>query len=128
VRSPKYQHCPDTLRSEDSSSDGGLSTIFQIVNKNEIELVEGMRCKKICKCYRSIKVYTQETWYAITIHNYFEAASLFVIIANSVLMALEDPTTEESSSFLEFADNIFLGLYTLEMVLKILGNGFIFPK
>ena len=51
-----------------------------------------------------------------------------VIIANSVILAMEDPTSSKQSGFFMMLDDIFLGLYTVEMVLKILGMGFVFNK
>lgn len=41
---------------EKESSLEGMSTIFEIVDKNEIELVEG----SFCKCYKTVKVYTSQ--------------------------------------------------------------------
>lgn len=43
-------------------------------------------------------------------------------------MALENPTDDKSSKEFIVFDHIFLGLYTVEMILKILGYGFIIPK
>lgn len=45
-------------------------------------------------------------------------------------MALEDPTSEETNKkdIFYYLDFIFLGLYTTEMILKIVGLGFVIPK
>ena len=43
-------------------------------------------------------------------------------------MALEDPTDDSSNNDFEMLDHVFLGLYTVEMILKILGHGFILPR
>jgi hypothetical protein len=51
-----------------------------------------------------------------------------VIIANSISMTLEDPTADESSYNFIVLDHIFLGIYSVEMAMKILGYGFILPK
>jgi hypothetical protein len=61
-------------------------------------------------------------------NNIFEVISLIVIVANSVTLSLEDPTSDEKNETLEILDNVFLALYTLEMVLKICGMGFIWSK
>jgi len=45
-------------------------------------------------------------------------------VANSISLALEDPTATNQSAFFKHLDNTFLGLYTAEMVLKICGMGF----
>lgn len=58
----------------------------------------------------------------------FEFATLLVILLNSVMLALDDPTTVKQSSFQDAMDITFLALYTLEAVFKILGMGFLFNK
>ena len=57
----------------------------------------------------------------------FDNISVFVIVVNSVVMAMEDPYQEPSAT-LEIIDYIFTGLYTVEMILKIMGLGFIMNK
>jgi hypothetical protein len=42
-------------------------------------------------------------------------------------MALDDPTAEQPKIF-QLGENIFLALYTFEMIMKILGLGFIFTE
>lgn len=49
-----------------------------------------------------------------------------MIIANSVILALDNPTT--TNDFASESDIYFLILYTIEMVLKIFGLGFILEK
>jgi hypothetical protein len=77
------------------------------------------------------------TWYCIVnfskiiiSHNAFEGVSLLVILCNSVTLALEDPTWGDSDTpaYMQIFDYVFLGLYTVEMTLKILGLGFLFAK
>jgi hypothetical protein len=43
---------------------------------------------------------------------------------------LEDPTwgDEDTPAYMQIFDYVFLGLYTVEMTLKILGLGFLFAK
>lgn len=43
-------------------------------------------------------------------------------------MALEDPTKDVQTDFLELSEKIFLYLYTAEMFLKILGLGFVMNR
>lgn len=54
----------------------------------------------------------------------FEAGSIMLIIVNSIFLALEDPIQDVQADYLEAAEQIFLYIYTLEMMLKILGLGF----
>jgi len=53
-----------------------------------------------------------------------------VIIANSVVLTMDDPTDPNSGNtgFLATLDTVFLILYSVEMVLKILGLGFVLNK
>ena len=54
----------------------------------------------------------------------FETISVIVIVLNSLSLAIEDPTSSTQSVFQQNLDMIFLALYTTEMILKILGMGF----
>lgn len=50
-----------------------------------------------------------------------------VIGLNSAVMMLQDPTSEPSQIF-NVAENIFTTLYSIEMIIKIIGMGFVFNK
>lgn len=43
-------------------------------------------------------------------------------------MALDDPTSEDNNILLAYFEIVFLGFYTLEILLKIIGMGFILNK
>jgi hypothetical protein len=76
----------------------------------------------MCLLYRYINMIC----FNIVSHTYFETAAVTVIVLNCVTLVLEDPTSTEVNPVLAIIDYIFLYLYTLEMVLKIIGYGFIF--
>lgn len=61
-------------------------------------------------------------------HPIFEAGSITLIVVNSIFLALEDPTKQTQADYLEAAEGIFLYVYTMEMVFKILGMGFILNR
>lgn len=54
----------------------------------------------------------------------FEAASLLVICYNSIVLALDDPTTNTDNN--ATTDLALLVIYTIEMFLKIIALGFMF--
>jgi hypothetical protein len=58
----------------------------------------------------------------------FEYTSIAIIVLNCITLAMEDPTAEEVSTLDLVFENIFQGLYTVEMLLKIIGMGFIFGQ
>ena len=58
---------------------------------------------------------------------YFEHVSLAIILINCVLLALNDPIKDDLP-WQVTVDNVLLGLYSAEMVLKILGMGFIMNR
>ncbi|CAD8210431.1 unnamed protein product [Paramecium octaurelia] len=58
----------------------------------------------------------------------FEIITIFIIIFNSVMLAMDDPTTEEQTDFANLMDQIFLIYYTIEAILKIIAQGLIWPK
>ena len=61
----------------------------------------------------------------------FDNVTILVIVANSLVMMFDDSAAKkgtpgyEKPAFFEDADYVFLGLYILEAVLKIVGKGFI---
>ena len=57
----------------------------------------------------------------------FENISITVIVVNSIVMAMEEPGAEQTS-FMQIIDYVFTGLYTIEMILKIMGLGFILNR
>jgi len=61
-------------------------------------------------------------------NKFFENFCICVILANSFTLATEDPLKVEESLQDKIIENIFLGLYSAEMIIKILGMGFILNK
>jgi hypothetical protein len=64
---------------------------------------------------------------AITSHKLFENATITVIMLNSLTLGAEVPGDEISWQMVIIED-VFLGLYTVEMCLKILAQGLVFNK
>ena len=56
----------------------------------------------------------------------FENISIFVILANSAVMVVDDPAAKHPNPIFKDLDDLFNILYSLEMILKIIGLGFIF--
>lgn len=50
----------------------------------------------------------------------FEGITIFVIVSNSLVLAMEDPTTSTPNPIFNILDNIYLALYSTEMILKVL--------
>lgn len=94
------------------------------------EYKDRLPCLSIRKLFLRIRLIITKLAYVIISHWMFEYASLLVIITNSVVLALEDPTDPDASNSrpMQILDQVFLALYTLEMALKILGLGFILNK
>lgn len=66
--------------------------------------------------------------HSIVTTRFFENTSITVIMLNSLVMMAEDPTDEDPPEIFMFLDRAFLVLYSVEMVLKIVGYGFIFGE
>ena len=103
-----------------------------IVEKNDIEKLQTRDVTTVCQKIVYGLLYV---WYCITSgcsiiikHFMFETCSIAVILLNSVFLAMEDPTSEVQSSVIRLFETIFLVLYTIEMVLKILGMGFVIKR
>ena len=54
-------------------------------------------------------------------HNIFEALSITIILLNCVTLAMEDPTQQEETEADRIWEYTFQGLYTVEMLFKIVG-------
>lgn len=105
--------------------------ILQIAEKSDLEKLEVYHDRyPFLGLRRTIKIFfIRSHLLAAYIINspMFDNISVFVIVVNSVVMAMEDPYQEPSAT-LEIIDYIFTGLYTVEMILKIMGLGFIMNK
>lgn len=53
---------------------------------------------------------------------------MLVIITNTFVLAMDDPTSNTDSRLTKETDDLFLGIYTAEACLKIVGLGFYFSK
>ena len=65
--------------------------------------------------------------------NIFKNAILICIIISSIMLAFENPLTDPESTYakvLLLLDNIMTGIFTLEVIIKVISRGFIFngPK
>lgn len=58
----------------------------------------------------------------------FEFLVLMIILFNTVMLMLDDPTTDQTHPVVQSIEDFFLIAYTIEMCLKIVGLGFIFNK
>lgn len=118
----------------EEKDEAGDENLVEIVKQDDLEKLEAYKDRLpllgLRKSILKLRLMVTTAAYLIVSHILFEYASLVVIVANSVVLALEDPTNPSSSStgFLATLDNIFLGLYSLEMLLKILAYGFVLNK
>lgn len=55
----------------------------------------------------------------------FETFTICVIVANSAVMVVDDPAAEDPDPIFTQLDDVFNLLYFLEMVLKVVGLGFV---
>ncbi len=76
-------------------------------------------------CVASIRYHMQTFCLELAQHPAFETISLLVIMANCVVLALDDPTTSVQEDWQTNSDYTFQALYTLEIVIKVIGMGFV---
>lgn len=106
------------------------NSILKIADKTDIEKLDvytdrfpmlNLR-KSLSRAFLNLKMMC----YLIISTKLFENISLTIIIVNSLVMVFDDTATEDTPNpiFAKF-ELIFQYLYTVEMVLKILGLGFI---
>lgn len=67
-----------------------------VVEKNDIEKVDDIegKCSDLLKVVCTVRININHFALAIIKSRIFEAISLMVIVANSVTLAIEDPTSE----------------------------------
>jgi len=99
-----------------------------VAEKNDLEQLEVYTDRfpllRLRKQIRKILILINMIASAIITTKTFENASITVILVNSLTMIFDDPTADPTPAF-AVAENIFLALYTVEMVFKIIGMGFI---
>lgn len=79
------------------------------------------------KKIRRIAIYINMVALNIIKRKAFEACTIVVIMANCITLTMSNANQEPTESEI-LMENIFQALYTIEMVLKILGMGFLFNK
>lgn len=89
---------------------------------------DGWPCLNFRKILIKTKIYINMAATKIASHKAFETISITVILLNSITLASEDPNQTEKSSYMNVIENLFLSLYTIEMVIKIVSKGFVFNK
>ena len=106
--------------------------ILTVVDKNDLEKREVYTDRFPLLSLRNrvnkVLILIQMIASAIITSPIFENISITVIVLNSFIMMLDDPTRLEPDPFFENIENVFLGLYSVEMVLKIVGMGFYFSE
>lgn len=108
------------------------NTFLQLTEMNSFEKVKIYKDKLPLLGFRK-QLWRLSAWIGliankIITHYIFETISLIIIIGNSVILAIEDPTKVTQSAFIDASETWFLVLYTIEMVLKILGMGMLFNR
>jgi len=78
--------------------------------------------------FTCIRYYIQSVCSEIVENSWFETVSLLVIMANCVILAMDDPTSSDQAQWQSTADLIFQALYTAEIMFKVLANGFVFNE
>jgi Ion transport protein len=77
---------------------------------------------------QKLRIYINIFAYNVIKNKIFENFTIGVILANSISLCLEDPLAVGTTATQTAVEYIFLACYTFEMILKILGLGFIFNK
>lgn len=132
-RSYSFEEAEGESHGEDEEGIGEENFV-EVVDQDRFEKLEiykdRLPCLKFRKYINGIRLRIVKLCHMIITHDYFEAVSLMVIIANSIVLTMEDPTDPDSGStgFLATLDTIFLVCYTVEMGLKVIGLGLIFNK
>ena len=109
------------------------SQILKITEKNDLEKLDVYTDRFplliLRKSILRAIILVQMTCNFIINTKAFDNISILVILANSFTMILDDSGTNDNPDPIwAFLETVFLVLYTIEMVFKILGLGFIFNE
>ena len=103
--------------------------VMKVADLDELELLVGFEdrwpCLNFRKKVKRIKIIIVMACEKIIAHRLFEATSITIILLNCVTLAMEDPTKDEETAADKIWENTFQGLYTVEMLFKIIGMGLI---
>ncbi len=80
------------------------------------------------KSIQKVRIYINIFAYNVIKNKMFENFTIGVILANSITLCFEDPLAVGTTLTNTVIEYIFLALYSLEMIFKILGLGFLFNK
>ncbi|XP_077309236.1 voltage-dependent R-type calcium channel subunit alpha-1E isoform X3 [Lithobates pipiens] len=123
--------------------DGEASLVCQEQEKDEEEVDDGeeqamKRKEKILESPKAIVPYSsmlifsstnpvRKVCHYIVNLRYFEMSILLVIAASSIALAAEDPvlTNSDHNKVLRYFDYVFTGVFTFEMVIKMIDQGLI---
>ena len=109
------------------------SQILKIEEKDDLEKLnvytDRFPLLSVRKAILRVVTLIQMTSFMIISSKIFDNISILVILANSIVMVLDDSSTNDNPNpIFAVLENVFLILYTIEMVFKIIGMGFFFPK
>ena len=109
------------------------SKILKVEDKDDLERLNAYTDRfpllAVRKYILRIITLIQMTSLIIISSKIFDNISIFVILANSIVMVLDDSSTNDNPNpIFAVLETVFLILYTAEMVLKIVGMGFFFSK
>ena len=102
--------------------------------KTPLEILDEARKEGEIPCFTLryiltiIGYYIQTSCQKIIEHSFFETLSLLVIMANCVVLAMDDPTSSVQEEWQIEADYIFQALYTIEIAMKSFGMGFVLSE
>lgn len=109
------------------------SNILKIKEKDDLERLnfytDRFPLLVLRKAMLRVMTFIQMTCLAIISSKIFEKATITVILANSIVMVLDDSGVNDNPNpMFAVLENVFLILYSVEMALKIVGMGFFFPR
>jgi len=104
--------------------------ILSVAEKDDLERLEVMTDRfpllKLRKSIHKFLILLNMVSAEIIQTSFFENGTTLVILVNSVVMMIDNPAEKNKNEIFEYFENVFLVLYTLEMVFKILGMGLVF--
>uniref|UniRef100_A0A8C2I247 Voltage-dependent calcium channel type A subunit alpha-1 n=1 Tax=Cyprinus carpio TaxID=7962 RepID=A0A8C2I247_CYPCA len=89
--------------------------------------VDNLANSCLINMYSKCNIFIRRICHYVVTLRYFEMTILLVIVASSIALAAEDPvcTNSERNKVLRYFDYVFTGVFTFEMIIKMIDQGLI---
>eukprot|EP00794_Sanderia_malayensis_P016019 gene16019-17636_t len=125
---------------DNSRRGSNISSIIKdegLLNYLKMNVAERRRIHKPNPAFREVSLFIfssenpiRKFCHAVVHHKFFDPFIMFVIFISSLTLAIEDPVDDKNprNAVLQWFDYVFAGIFSVEVILKVIDFGFILHK